>query len=78
LSDCISNWHRWDVTANCFNDEAVNKKSTWILRCSNGSGAVSMREAVEKDLAELDTEAQAKISKLNRTNDVHKVTMTAV
>jgi hypothetical protein len=32
-----------------------------------------MREAVEKDLAELDTEAQAKICKLHQTNDVHKV-----
>jgi hypothetical protein len=32
-----------------------------------------MREAVEKDLAELDTEAQAKISTLRRTNDDHKV-----
>jgi hypothetical protein len=47
------------------------------MRCSNGnlneSDAMSMHAAVEKDLAELDTEAQAKISKLRRTSDVHKV-----
>jgi hypothetical protein len=47
------------------------------MRCFNRtlkkSGAISMREAVEKDLAELDTEAQAKIRKLHQTNDVHKV-----
>jgi hypothetical protein len=59
-------------------DEAAIKKTTWIMRCSNGilngSGAMSMHEAIEKDLAELDTEAQAKISKLRRTSDVHKVT----
>lgn len=64
---------RWDLKERTFSINKIENASTSVTFCKRAPAVLSMREAIEIDLAELDTLMQSKSSKLCRTSDVHKV-----